>query len=162
MSKRTDLPTLGVAAIAAALTTAAFAKGPIELRDIDGDGIVSAEEIRTLAEEQRAERLAQFDVDGDGELSDAEKEAMREARRAERLAAADTDGDGELSRAERRAARDAHRDMIEAQLDVDGDGVVSDAEGAGFDEFRDERRDGRGHGRDGDGRDGRRGGGHRI
>ena len=144
MSKRITGTTLAVAAIAAALSTSALARGPIELRDVDGDGVVSAEEIRTLAEERRAARLTRYDADGDGELSDAEKDMMREAMRAERLVTADTDGNGELSRAERRAARDARRDMMEAQLDVDGDGVVSDAEGAGFDEIREKRRDGKG------------------
>ena len=156
MSKRITTTTLAVAAVVAALSTGAFAKGfgpgLASLTDTDGDGVISAEEIRTQVETQRAEDIAQYDTDGDGTLSDDERDAAREAMRAERLATADTDGDGELSRSERRAARETGRDAIEAQLDVDGDGVVSDAEGAGFDEFREEMREegGRRHGRGGE------------
>ena len=153
MKKPNTLITTAMAAIVSVLASGAIAKGPMNLSDLDGDGVISAEEIQTQVDAQRTEKMALFDTDGDGELSDTEKQAMRETRKAERLATTDTDGDGEVSRAERRAAREAKRDAIEAQLDVDGDGVVSDAEGAGFDQFREESREerGKGHGRKGRG-----------
>lgn len=146
MNKQTVLSAFAIAGMTAALSASAMAKEPLSLSDVDGDGVISAEEIRSQVETQRAARIALFDTDGDGALSDAEKDAMREARHAERLAAADTDGNGKVSRAEKRASREARYDAIEAQLDVNGDGVVSDAEGAGFDEVRDELRGKRGRG----------------
>ena len=128
MSKRTCPSTLAVATLATALAAGAFAGAPVNLTDTDGDGVVSAEEIRTQAETRRAAQAAQYDTDGD------------------------------LSRTERRAAGDARRDAVEAQLDVDGDGTVSDTEAAGFDQIRQAMREEGGRGGHGSRHDGERGG----
>ena len=155
----TALPLSAVLALGAAGTWAA---GPVNLSDLDGDGVISAEEIAEAHEERRAAMLEQFDVDGDGELSGAERGAARDAREAERLATFDTDGDGELSHAERGAAKDARRAALAEALDVDGDGEVSEAERAGIDEVREERGDRGGRGDRGDRGDGRGERGDRV
>lgn len=142
---------LSIAAAAATLSVNAQAKGFTDFTDTNGDGIISAEEIREAREASRAAMLEQYDENADGELSAAERGAARDAREAQMLSEFDTDGDGQLSHAERGAARDTQRAAMEAALDVNGDGEVSDAERAGFDEIRAERdnRRANGHGRKG-------------
>ena len=149
--KRTAL-SLTIAAVTA-LCVNAQAKGFAEITDTDGDGVISANEIREARNVSRAAMLEQFDVNGDGELSSAERGAARDAREAEMLGTFDTDGDGQLSHAERGAARDAQKAAMQAALDVDGDGVVSDAERAGIEEIRAERDNRRA---DGEGRKGKK------
>lgn len=151
-------PISAVAAACLVSLSAIAASGP-ELVDLDGDGVISAEEIVQIRDEYKQILLSAYDTDGDGELSRDERSAMRMARETEMLNTFDTDGDGELSRDERRAAHEERRAAMETQLDVNQDGVVSDEESAGFDSVKSER--GRGHGRD-HGRDhgGERGGEH--
>jgi hypothetical protein len=110
-----------------------------ELSDLNGDGVISADEIRTIKAAHRAQQLATYDADGNGTLSRDERRAMRDARYDEMLSMFDSDGDGELSRAERKAAKQARRSAREASLDVNGDGEISDAEKAGFEEIKAER-----------------------
>ena len=108
--------------------------------DNNGDGVISAEEIKAAKETHRAEQIALYDTDNDGELSRDERRAMKDARRAEMLSLYDADGDGELSRDERRAAKDARRTTLEASLDVNGDGELSEAETAGFEALKAEKK----------------------
>ena len=136
--KRTALP-LTIAAVAAALSINAQAKGFADVADTDGDGVISANEIREARVASKAAMLEQFDVNGDGELSGAERGAAKDARQARMLSEFDANGDGQLSHAERGAARDAQKAAMQTALDVNGDGVVSDAERAGFDEIRAQR-----------------------
>ncbi len=94
-----------------------------------------------------AERMAKFDLDGDGILSAEERDEMRQVFRAEMLARFDLDGDGELSREERQAARAARFENSERgqdlmrQFDADGDGVLNDEEQAAMDAHIEELRD---------------------
>ncbi len=127
----------------------ALAIGTAQLVDIDGDGVVSAEEIAQGRADQKAAMLGQYDTDGDGELSRSERKVMKADRRAALILEFDADGDGELSREERQASREARRANIEAQLDVNQDGVLSDAEQAGYNELRSERKGKRGRGHHG-------------
>jgi len=112
----------------------------VVLQDLDGDGVISAEEIRQVREDVRNSMLETFDTDGDGELSREERKAIKQARQAEFVSLHDTDGDGNLSRDEKKQAKQVRMEVIMQQLDTDGDGTVSDAERAGFDEVKAERR----------------------
>lgn len=140
MTKKINTRTLIIASTLT-FTGSVLALTPPTLSDLNGDGVVSAEEIRQIREAHKAEVLSQYDVDGNGELSRTERRAMKDARYDATLVDFDADGDGELSREERRAARDARRQAIEAQLDVDQNGVVSDEERAGYEEIRQARKD---------------------
>lgn len=130
--------------LAAALGTITVTQAAsYQLSDTNGDGVISAEEIRAARQAHRAEQVALYDTDADGELSRDERRSMKDARRAEMLSQFDADGDGELSREERRAAKDARRATMEASLDVNGDGELSDAEMAGFEEIKEDRKSGK-------------------
>ncbi|WP_185020846.1 EF-hand domain-containing protein [Histidinibacterium lentulum] len=129
---------LMIAALAAAaLTTPADAQGRGDLSgalsgfaelDADGDGVLSAEELRA----PMAARFAAADTDGSGTLTAEELAAAIEARMVERgaqiaermLARRDADGSGDLSLEELAGPRPA---MFE-RLDTDGDGVISEEE----------------------------------
>jgi len=137
--KKNVITTSTVLALAVISSTPSWAMTPGTLADTNGDGIISAAEIKQSRRAQRAAALAQFDADGDGKLSRSEREAMKKARRAAITAKYDSDGDGKLSPTERKAAKKARISTIELQLDVDGNGVVSNAERAGFDEVRENR-----------------------
>lgn len=78
--------------------------------DIDGDGKLSPDERKAMADERQKEMLAKFDKDGDGKLSADERTAMREemeARRKELTEKYDADKDGKLSPEEMKTAREA-------------------------------------------------------
>lgn len=135
-TKKATLNTSAAAVLAGLIVVPAWAFSPANLTDTNGDGVISAAEIREV---RRAEK-AQYDANGDGELSRDERKAAKQARRAAMVSAFDSDGDGELSRDEREAAKEARMAEIEAQLDVNGDGTVSDAERAGYDEVKQDRR----------------------
>ncbi len=129
----------------------------VNLVDIDGDGVISAEEIAQAREARKLEALTQYDTDGNGELSRAERRVMKDDRYDATLLEFDADGDGELSRSERREARGAQRASMKLQLDVNQDGEVSEEERAGMDAVRAERGDNKGkrggkRSKDGEGR----------
>jgi len=125
-------------ALAGLISVPVWAFTPASLTDFDGDGVISAAEIKQT---RKAQMITEFDTDGDGELSRVERRAAKKAMRAARIAAFDSDGDGALSDSEKTAAREARMATIESQLDTNGDGVVSDAERAGFDQVMSERKE---------------------
>lgn len=106
--------------------------------DLDGDGILSEEERRTMMNAMRQEWINQFDLDGDGELSREEHMGARQAmfeqspRGQELMRQFDADGDGVLS-ADEQAAMDAYQQEQReqqraeqlARYDTDGDGELS-------------------------------------
>ncbi len=130
-------------------TAYAIGKANVALTDFDGDGVISADEIREARQAARADMISQFDTDGNGELSKEERRAAKQQFRASVVESFDANGDGELSRSERKLAKQAHKDAIMLQLDVNGDGEVSDAEKAGWEEVRSERGDKHRHGKRG-------------
>ncbi len=114
--------------------------------DADGDGRLSRDELRKLAQDRKQEIIDKFDSDGDGELNAAEKKAAVEAARAKWKERADAwmrkrydkDGDGQLSEEETAAMEEAKKQIREriaaarkrrAELikkhDADGDGKLS-------------------------------------
>lgn len=106
--------------------------------DLDGDGILSAEERREMMRALRAEWLERFDLDGDGELSREERLAMRQAmfeqsdRGQELMRQFDADGNGvldEAEQAEMEAFQQQQREQRRAEqlerFDTDGDGEIS-------------------------------------
>ena len=138
----------GTIALATLLSAPLWAKPLATLTDFNGDGVISAEEIKQARKARRAAAIVEFDTDGNGKLSRDERKVMKKARRAAMVAAHDTDGDGVLSESERQVAKDARRAAIEQQLDVNGDGEVSALERAGFEEVKAARGDkkrGKGH-----------------
>lgn len=143
MTQKMNTRTLVVAS-ALAFTGSVFSGSllaitPPTLTDLNGDGVISAEEINEIRQAHKADMLNQYDADGNGELSRLEKRALKDAHYDAALVEFDADGDGELSREERRAVREARRAAVEAQLDVNQDGVVSDEERAGFEQVREAR-----------------------
>ena len=128
IQRKITFPTLIAASL---ISMTALAAGP-QFVDLDGDGVISAEEITQIRDEFMQSELATYDTDGDGQLSRDEHDVIRAEREAEMLINFDTDGDGQLSRQEHQAAREAQRASMEAQLDVNQDGVLSDEELAGF------------------------------
>lgn len=150
--KATSKKVIGKYSVALILTLSAgaafaFGKGNIQLSDVNGDGVISAEEIREARQAARTNMIVQFDTNGDGELSRQERRAAKETFRALAVESYDANGDGELSRSERKTAKQARKDAIMLQLDVNGDGEVSDAEKAGWKEVRKERRGKHKHGK---------------
>lgn len=115
--------------------------------DTDGDGQLSAEELRAHA----AQRMSVADADGDGlitvdemiahmEAREEERRAMRRLRMAERmLERADDNNDGALS-VEEMLPPERTQARVFARLDANGDGMLSEAEFARMD---------RGHGKGG-------------
>ena len=101
---------------------------PLESYDVDGNGIITQQEITT----RKAERFAAADADGDGALSPEELIALEDAIRQEvRLARAargvermDDNGDG-LLQAEELEARSPRLAPIFDELDTDGDDGIS-------------------------------------
>ena len=106
--------------------------------DVDGDGMLDADERDAMAQAMRDRMIERFDADGDGVVSieeqmAARREFMLNSRRGERLRGEfDADGDGELNEQEQ-AAMDAELDRRDAErmadavekYDTDGDGVMS-------------------------------------
>lgn len=132
--------------------------------DVNGDGVISLDEIQS----RETEQFANVDANNDGQVDAAEMVAFQEARRAEQMREResrrvarmiehlDADGDGSLS-VEEFTSRP--REMF-ARLDTDGDGQISAEEREAMREARRERFAERGH-RRGD-RDGHRGRHHRF
>lgn len=101
--------------------------------DTDGNGAITATELRAFGEARLAERFAQADANGDGVLTQAEMEAARDGRRAGRitrvLARLDQNGDDALSLTEMQATgRDRDEGRLFRRLDTDGDGAITEAE----------------------------------
>ena len=154
MTKKNTMTKLAPLFLGCIVSLNGYAVTAMTLVDSNGDGVISAEEIKSARALVQAEVLAQYDTNGDGELSKDERKIVRSDRRSELLATYDADGNGELSRDERRTAREALRASVKAQLDVNQDGELSDAERAGMEEVRESlesRRGGRG--KSGGGRD---------
>lgn len=96
--------------------------------DADNDGSLTAQEMLALRGGQRAERmLERHDTDGNGQLSAEELRAASEGRGEKRLQRMlnrmDANDDGKLSLAEMNAHRDP-ADMFK-RLDADGDGSLT-------------------------------------
>ncbi len=132
------------------LCASVFAQQIPQYTDVDGDGVISAEEIIWVHDALRADRILQYDTDGNGELSRSERRIMKDAAYDQALLEFDADGDGELSRMERRVSRDARRLRVDTQLDVNQDGEVTAAERAGFEQVM-EQRGARQHSKQGNG-----------
>lgn len=100
--------------------------------DLDGDGVVTLEEMQAA----RGGHLATADADGDGLITRAELVAHAMSRAETRidrlLQRADADGDGALSMAELAATRDSRQqaglERMFRRVDADGDGRVTAAE----------------------------------
>ncbi|WP_176556119.1 EF-hand domain-containing protein [Rubellimicrobium rubrum] len=101
---------------------------PLESYDVDGNGVITQQEITT----RKAERFAAADADGDGALSpeelialeDAIREEVRLARAARGVERMDDNGDG-LLQAEELEARSPRLAPIFDELDTDGDDGIS-------------------------------------
>lgn len=105
--------------------------------DKDGDGKLSDEERRAMAEAMRNEWRARMDKNGDGVIDEDERlDAMLASPRGRRLMEDfDKNGDGMIDDLERQAikddmaAREAQREQQRVERwDADGDGVLSEAE----------------------------------
>ncbi len=109
---------LGVTASAAAVSAAARGAGGdrFERMDINDDGIVTAAEM----DARQAELIAGADANGDGGVSADEIRAYRRAKREEWRAQnnPDANGDGVVDRHEFQTAADKRFD----RMDKDGDG----------------------------------------
>jgi len=147
-------------AITTGLNQSAFAGGPstksadtfkplpVSLVDVNGDGMLSAKELRaafrevrqhrrTIRKAKRQKRLAAHDVNGDGKLDKTERMAARSAR----FAKLDTDGNGSISPTEAKGTRLGKRFT---QMDANRDGMLTKAEiAAAHKAFQSERH--RGH-----------------
>ena len=99
-----------------------------EAIDLDGNGLITPEELAAQAEA----RFGRADANGDGLLSmeelaaamAARREAARDERMARRFEAMDADGDGFLSAEELAPPADRMARMFE-RADADGDGAIS-------------------------------------
>ncbi|MFT4727428.1 MAG: hypothetical protein ACI9UN_001923 [Granulosicoccus sp.] len=140
------------------LSTTLFAGtvAAIDVVDLNGDGVVTTDEVSAARDAARAERVELFDTDNDGELSDDEREAARDARREAAVEEFDANEDGELSREERQDARQSRRADFQASFDLDGDSELSDTEQANFDDVVEEIRETRQENRDSGSRGGDR------
>jgi len=125
------------------LTTTIFAGtvSAIDVVDLNGDGVITTDEVTAARDSAKNERVELFDTDNDGELSDDERDAARDARREAAIELFDADEDGELSREERQDAKAARRADFEAGFDLDGDSGLSDSEQANLDDVVEEIRD---------------------
>jgi Ca2+-binding EF-hand superfamily protein len=115
--------------------------GLLETFDTNSDGRLTQAEI----DEARAQQLGRFDADRNGQLSLAEYQALWADAMRERMVRGfqshDRDGDGNVTAAE---FQERFTDIV-SRRDENNDGALT------ADELRFHgRRDGRGHGRDGD------------
>jgi hypothetical protein len=107
-------------------------RGRFTMIDANEDGVVSAEEAASAADEV----FTAMDADDDGSLTkeeymtirmgpqlgyNPERQAARQKAKEDRFAAMDADGNGSVSKEEFMAAAQAHH----ASADADGDGKVS-------------------------------------
>jgi len=68
--------------------------------DANGDGVITAEELKAGAEKMRAEHLAKVDTDHDGKVSPEERKAAFEKFAEQRFQKMDKNNDGALSKDE--------------------------------------------------------------
>lgn len=73
--------------------------------DIDGNGLLSREEMHAA---HKGHRMARIDTDGDGNVSLAEMQKRRPEMTQEEFAKLDTDGNGTVSHDELKAAHGKH------------------------------------------------------
>ncbi len=121
---------------------AAQAQGPRDrpdfaTLDLNGDGVVTQEEIAARGEA----RFAAADSNGDGALSAEELAAAASANAADRVAQMldrlDANEDGVLQQSEMQPRGGDRGARMFERLDADGDGAVSEAE---FDDAKDRHR----------------------
>ena len=101
---------------------------PLESYDVDGNGIITQQEVTA----RKAERFAAADANGDGALSPEElivledviREEVRLARAARGVERMDDNGDG-LLQADELEARSPRLAPIFDELDTDGDDGIS-------------------------------------
>jgi len=111
---------LTVSATTAVLASQSLGHGPggMALADLDGDGVITTEEIQA----RHAERFQAADSNGDGTLDiDEVRNAMLRQRAQRRVEALDTNGDGVISAEEYQAPMRWHL----SRMDRDGDGEIS-------------------------------------
>jgi len=87
--------------------------------DTDGDGKLSPDERKAMAEEMKARHeermkamLGRFDANDDGKLDEDERKTMRETIEKEMLEKYDANKDGKLDEEERKAMREAEGPMM--------------------------------------------------
>lgn len=125
----------------------------LETLDANQDGSISKDEVNA----HRADRFASADMNGDGlvtadefeAFAQAERAQKQEERRARRFAKLDADGDGFVTAEEHAAAGDERMERMFNRIDTDGDGVISESEREAAKERMKERRGKRGKGRRG-------------
>jgi len=82
--------------------------------DTNGDGVITAEELKADAEKMRAEHLAKVDTDHDGKVSLEERKAAFEKFAEERFTKMDKNNDGALSKDEVGDKRWEHLSVADA------------------------------------------------
>jgi len=102
--------------------------------DLDGDGVITREELRTLHERMADRRFDALDADGDGRVTQEELQAVRGERRFRRGpgfggfggfgGSIDTDGDGSWSLPELQAVRPEFDAERFNRLDTNGNGLI--------------------------------------
>lgn len=121
--------TLSIAVLLLAATSVQAGEGKQRPKyDLDGDGVVTTEELN----QRHQEKFKSMDLNGDGAVTleemETHKAKMREKyaekhaeKRKQYFDKMDSDGDGKIS-AEEHAAKTA---KMSAELDQDGDGEIS-------------------------------------
>lgn len=82
--------------------------------DTNGDGVITAEELKAGADKMRAEHLAKVDTDHDGKVSPEERKAAFEKFAEERFTKMDKNNDGALSKDEVGDKRWEHLSVADA------------------------------------------------
>lgn len=128
--------------------------------DLDGDGLLTQDEMHSAMQAEAAKRFAAADTDGDGALSVEEMLAKAEGERAERMQRRvtkmiekrDTNGDGLLSAEEMQGGNgnNDRKGRLFSKLDQNEDGALSEEEFAAMKERFGKKRMGGKHGQRGE------------